>query len=48
MLIVQKYGGTSLGDVDRIQTAAQRIAALAHQGTQVVVVCPRRGIRLMI
>ena len=43
MLIVQKYGGTSLGDVDRIQTAAQRIAALAHQGTQVVVVVSAQG-----
>ena len=43
MLIVQKYGGTSLGDIDRIQTAAQRIAALAHQGTQVVVVVSAQG-----
>ena len=43
MLIVQKYGGTSLGDVDRIQTAAQRSAALAHQGTQVVVVVSAQG-----
>ena len=43
MLIVQKYGGTSLGDCCRIQTAARRIAALAHQGTQVVVVVSAQG-----
>ena len=43
MLIVQKYGGTSLGDCCRIQTAARRIAALAHQGTQVVAVVSAQG-----
>ena len=26
MLIVQKYGGTSLGDVERVTKAAQRVA----------------------
>ncbi len=43
MLIVQKYGGTSLGDSSRIQTAARRIAGLAHQGAQVVVVVSAQG-----
>ena len=43
MLIVQKYGGTSLGDCSRIQAAARRIAALAHQGKQVVVVVSAQG-----
>lgn len=43
MLIVQKYGGTSLGDVARIQAAARRIAGLAHQGAQMVVVVSAQG-----
>lgn len=43
MLIVQKYGGTSLGDRDRLQSAARRIAGLAHQGAQVVVVVSAQG-----
>jgi len=43
MLIVQKYGGTSLGDADRIRNAARRVAALAKQGQQVVVVVSAQG-----
>ena len=43
MLIVQKYGGTSLGDSSRLQSAAHRIAGLAHQGAQVVVVVSAQG-----
>ena len=43
MLIVQKYGGTSLGDAKRLQDAARRIAGLAHQGAQVVVVVSAQG-----
>ena len=43
MLIVQKYGGTSIGDAARLQTAAQRVALLAHQGAQVVVVVSAQG-----
>jgi aspartate kinase len=38
MLIVQKYGGTSVGDVERIQNVANRVAATAKEGHQVVVV----------
>ena len=43
MLIVQKYGGTSIGDCSRLQAAAQRVALLARQGTQVVVVVSAQG-----
>lgn len=43
MLIVQKYGGTSLGDTKRIQAAARRVAGLAHQGEKVVVVVSAQG-----
>ena len=43
MLIVQKYGGTSLGDAQRIQAAAIRVAGLAQQGAQVVVVVSAQG-----
>ncbi|MDO5686721.1 MAG: aspartate kinase [Neisseria sp.] len=37
-LIVQKYGGTSVGSVERIQNVARRIAAFKAQGNDVVVV----------
>ena len=37
-LIVQKYGGTSVGNVDRIRNVAQRVAKYKAQGHQVVVV----------
>lgn len=43
MLIVQKYGGTSLGDTQRIQAAAIRVAGLAKQGAGVVVVVSAQG-----
>lgn len=43
MLIVQKYGGTSLADMDRIRTAARRAAGLARQGNRVVVVVSAQG-----
>lgn len=43
MLIVQKYGGTSLGDIDRIRAAARRAARLARQGNRVVVVVSAQG-----
>ena len=38
MLIVQKYGGTSVGSVERIQSVAQRIAQTARDRSVVVVV----------
>ena len=37
-LIVQKYGGTSVGSIDRIKNVAQRVARFRAQGHQVVVV----------
>jgi aspartate kinase len=37
-LIVQKYGGTSVGDTDRIKNVATRVAKYHAQGDQVVVV----------
>jgi aspartate kinase len=37
-LIVQKYGGTSVGTVDRIKHVAARVAATRRQGHDVVVV----------
>jgi len=38
MLIVQKYGGTSVADTKRIKSVAQRVARYHAQGDQVVVV----------
>lgn len=38
MLIVQKYGGTSVKDVERIKAVAERVAAAAKEGHKVVVV----------
>ena len=43
MLIVQKYGGTSLGDGARVQAAARRVAELHQQGAQMVVVVSAQG-----
>ena len=37
-LIVQKYGGTSVGDTERIKNVAARVAAHKRRGDQVVVV----------
>ncbi|MFT6340871.1 MAG: aspartate kinase [Alcanivorax sp.] len=37
-LIVQKYGGTSVGTVDRIQAVAEKVAGFHKRGDQVVVV----------
>lgn len=37
-LIVQKYGGTSVGDIDRIKNVAARVARTYDQGNQVVVI----------
>lgn len=36
-LIVQKYGGTSVGDIERIQNVARRVVATKEAGHQVVV-----------
>jgi aspartate kinase len=37
-IIVQKYGGTSVGDIERIRNVAKRIIETKDQGNQVVVV----------
>jgi len=36
-LIVQKYGGTSVGSIERIQAVAERVAQSHKQGNQIVV-----------
>ncbi|MDX9715040.1 MAG: aspartate kinase [Dissulfurispiraceae bacterium] len=38
MLIVQKYGGTSVANVDRIKAVAERVARSAREGKKIVVV----------
>jgi aspartate kinase len=42
-LIVQKYGGTSVGDVERIKKVAERIKATRDEGNQLVVVVSARA-----
>ncbi len=41
--IVQKYGGTSVGDVDRIKNVANRIKAVRDTGNELVVVVSARA-----
>lgn len=38
MLIVQKYGGTSVGTLERIDAVAERVIKSAKEGHQLVVV----------
>jgi len=42
-LIVQKYGGTSVGDADRIRAVARRVADTRRAGNDVVVVVSAMG-----
>jgi aspartate kinase len=42
-LIVQKYGGTSVKDLDRIRNVARRVKSTRDAGNQVVVVVSARG-----
>jgi aspartate kinase (EC 2.7.2.4) len=42
-LIVQKYGGTSVGTVERIQSVAQRVRQTVQDGNSVVVVVSAMG-----
>jgi len=42
-LIVQKYGGTSVGDVERIRSVARRVKETYEEGHQVVVVVSARS-----
>ncbi len=43
MLIVQKYGGTSVGNIERIKNVAKRIVKTKEQGNDVVVVVSAMG-----
>lgn len=43
MLYVQKYGGTSVADAEKIRTAARRAVGLARQGNKVVLVVSAQG-----
>ncbi|HHD79185.1 MAG TPA: aspartate kinase, partial [Epsilonproteobacteria bacterium] len=38
MLVVHKYGGTSVGDLDRIENVANRVAKAREEGNDIVVV----------
>jgi aspartate kinase len=42
-LVVQKFGGTSVGDADRIRAVADHIARTLRQGTEVVAVVSAMG-----
>ena len=42
-MIVQKYGGTSVGSVERIQAVAQRIYKRVQEGNQLIVVVSAMG-----
>lgn len=42
-VIVQKYGGTSVGSAERIKTVARRVLAAKNHGNQVVVVVSAMG-----
>jgi aspartate kinase len=42
-IVVQKYGGTSVGDADRIRNVAKRVVSTAEAGNQVVVVVSAMG-----
>jgi len=41
--IVQKYGGTSVGDVERIKKVAERIKAVRDEGNELVIVVSARA-----
>ena len=43
MLIVQKYGGSSLANAARVHNAARRVTGLAQQGAEVIVVVSAQG-----
>ena len=43
MTIVQKYGGTSVGSVERLRNVARRVAARAAEGEQIAVVVSAMG-----
>jgi aspartate kinase len=42
-LLVQKYGGTSVGDAERIRAVADHVARTIRAGDQVIVVVSAMG-----
>ena len=42
-VVVQKYGGSSVSDIDRVRRVAERVAATVDRGHQVVVVISAMG-----
>ena len=42
-IVVQKYGGTSVGDVEKMKNVARRIASVRDEGKQVVAVVSAMG-----
>jgi aspartate kinase len=42
-LVVQKYGGSSVQDAERIKRVAERIVATRREGNEVVVVVSAMG-----
>ena len=42
-LVVMKFGGTSVGSVERIKNVAKRIAKKKDEGNDVVVTCSAMG-----
>jgi aspartate kinase len=42
-MLVQKYGGTSVGDAEKIMNVARRVAAAQAAGNQVAVVVSAMG-----
>ncbi|MGI8684518.1 MAG: aspartate kinase, partial [Acidimicrobiales bacterium] len=42
-LVVQKFGGTSVADAERIRGVADHVARTVRQGNQVVVVVSAMG-----
>ncbi|MGB3663861.1 aspartate kinase, partial [Mycolicibacter algericus] len=42
-LVVQKYGGSSVADADRVRSVAERIVETKNDGDDVVVVCSAMG-----
>ena len=43
MIVVQKYGGSSVGDVERMKRVAERIVGTRNEGHDVVVVVSAMG-----
>jgi aspartate kinase len=43
-IVVQKYGGSSMADADKIRTLAKRVMCTRDQGHQVVVIVSAMGV----